>query len=120
MNRRWFIGGLLAAPAIIQANHMMKLRGIVMPFVHKRWEAYYKPATDQIMWLCNFSVNRKLELLPVRFNLGFGSQLMIEKCHGTRLKEAELLALNDPNGISYACNILRDHRPSDHQQSTLG
>lgn len=32
LTRRWFVGGLVAAPLVVPATRLMRLRGLVMPF----------------------------------------------------------------------------------------
>jgi hypothetical protein len=51
-SRRGFIGGVaavLAMPAIVKADSLMRLRGISMPILHRRWVLFYSGYTDTTM-----------------------------------------------------------------------
>lgn len=85
MNRRAFLAGLFAAPAIVAADHLMPLRGIVMPVLNHRWLMFSDESTDTI-WMRHdvsqmpLEMPRGCRMVPERLRVKFDLPNIVRIC----------------------------------------
>lgn len=131
ISRRFFLGALIATPAVVSATSLMPLRGYILPKASRRWMAAYIPATDQLIIRCDIAygnlVTTGQPLTPIDEFVGKGvwtiddsTQKHFEHRLARGIDKANKLAL-DNIGHQYHIDFdWRQHLSSDHEMLILG
>lgn len=120
--RRSFLAGfagLLAAPLVVKADSLMKIRGVALPRVSMRWLTDYAIGEDRMYARLDVLYGR---LTMPRFAQGLEPGLIanLERQYAPIIQQMEADALAKPGTQKYLSVALREHFSSDHGKALLG
>ncbi len=93
MDRRSFLGGLIAAPLVAHADNLMRIRGIILPRLDTRWLGMYDVGKDEEVIRFDVVLGRKLLIPPQVSVVSLGLQAELSERFAPQIAEAERMAL---------------------------